>query len=301
VPIHLPAISRRRFLARSITAGAALALGPSLRAAAKPEDPNLWALLSDTHLAADRAQIGRGINMADHFEAVSRELLSLEKRPTGVVINGDCAFNSGLGADYEFIREELKPLREAGMPIHLSLGNHDNRERFWEAFETEKSAKRPLADKQASLLKTPRANWFILDSLETTLATPGLLGKEQLDWLAATLDANADKPALVMIHHNPGISGNLGLKDTMLLYEIIRPRRQVKAYIFGHTHAWSVTQDSSGIHLINLPPVSYLFQEGQPAGWVKASLEKSALHLELLCIDRAHPSHGQKHKLEYRA
>ena len=54
MPIHLQPISRRQFLVRSLAGGAALALSPSLLAAAKRTDPNSWALLADTHLAADR-------------------------------------------------------------------------------------------------------------------------------------------------------------------------------------------------------------------------------------------------------
>ena len=152
-----------------------------------------------------------------------------------------------------------------------------------------------------ALLRTPRANWFVLDSLETTLSTPGLLGQEQLDWLAGALDANPDQPALVLIHHNPGLSGNFGLKDTAALFEIIRPRKQVKAYIFGHTHAWNVGQDESGIHLINLPPVSYVFTAGLPTGWVHARLERKGMELELRCVDHSHKSHGQIVKLQWRA
>src|ERR1017187_1874947 len=95
MPIHLPAISRRQFLIRSLASGAALAFSPNLLAAAKSTDPNFWALLSDTHLAADRGLMARGINMTDHFTSVSRELLALPKRPAGVFITGDCAYNSG--------------------------------------------------------------------------------------------------------------------------------------------------------------------------------------------------------------
>jgi 3',5'-cyclic AMP phosphodiesterase CpdA len=140
----------------------------------------------------------------------------------------------------------------------------------------------------------------VLDSLDKTLSTPGVLGPEQLGWLAKTLDANPDKPALVMIHHNPGIAGNIGLIDTVALFEVIRPRKQVKAYIYGHTHTWKVEQDNTGLHLINLPPVSYVFHEGDPAGWVHATLQKNGLRLELRCIDTAHPSHGQVHNLTWR-
>src|SRR5256885_1003592 len=211
MPIHLPPISRRQFLKRSFVAGVAASFAPELFAATKNVDPDFWALLSDIHVAADRQQLGRGINMAEHFETVSRELIALPKTPAGVFINGDCAFNSGESGDYSTVAQLLKPIRASGMPVHLALGNHDEREHFWSAFEEERSAPRPLSDKQASLLKTPRANWFILDSLEKTLSTPGLLGKEQLDWLAKALDENPKQPAIVMIHHNPGVSGNLGL------------------------------------------------------------------------------------------
>ena len=301
MPIHLRPISRRQFFARSLAGGAALALSPSLLAAAKRTNPNSWALLSDTHLAADRTLVARDINMTDHFTRVSGELLALPKRPAGVFITGDCAYSSGQTADYRHVAELLEPIRQGQMPVHLALGNHDNRERFWEAMPKEKAAQPPLADRQVALLRTPRANWFVLDSLEQTLATPGLLGRAQLDWLAGALDANRNKPALVLVHHNPGLTGNVGLKDTAAFFAVIRPRKQVKAYIFGHTHFWHVWPDESGIHLINLPPVSYVFQADEPAGWAHAMLERNGMQLELRCVDPAHKSHGQVHKLQWRA
>jgi 3',5'-cyclic AMP phosphodiesterase CpdA len=196
----------------------------------------------------------------------------------------------------------LETIRKDQVPVHLALGNHDNRERFWEALQQEKAAKRPLADRQTALISTPRANWFVLDSLEQTLSTPGLLGQEQLDWLAGALDANRAKPALILIHHNPGTLANVsGLKDTEALFAVIRPRKQVKAYIFGHTHVWKVDQDPSGLHLVNLPPVAYVFREGEPAGWVHATLERKGMRLEFRCLDAAHKAHAQVVNLRWRA
>jgi len=302
VPIHLPAISRRQFLVRSLTGGAALALGPELLAAGKRTDADSWALLADIHLAANPSEVARGINMTDHFTRVSGELLSLPKRPAGVFIAGDCAYNSGQIADYAQVAKLLEPIRQDQMPVHLALGNHDNRERFWEALQQEKAAKRPLTDRQVALMRTSRVNWFVLDSLEKTLSTPGLLGPEQLDWLARSLDANRHKPAVVLIHHNPSTRASVsGLKDTEALFAIIRPRKQVKAYIFGHTHVWQVDRDPSGIHLVNLPPVAYVFREGEPAGWVHATLERQGMRLEVRCLDTSHKAHGQVVNLEWRA
>jgi 3',5'-cyclic-AMP phosphodiesterase len=301
MPIHLPPITRRQFLARSLAAGAGLAVSPQLFAAEKSLDENAWALLADPHIAADRTVVSRTVNMAGHFETVSRELIACPARPAGIFVVGDCAYNSGESNDYATLAGLLRPLREGQMPVHLALGNHDNRERFREALPDENAAARPLVDKQVALLRTPRVNWFVLDSLEKTLSVPGLLGEGQLSWLEKSLDENRDQPALVLIHHNPGTAERIeGVKDTEALFKIIRPRKQVKAWIFGHTHNWSVTRDDSGVHLINLPPVAYVFKEGNPSGWVLANVERNGMRLELRCVDQGHKAHGQVTQLEWR-
>lgn len=301
MPIHLPPISRRKFLAQTLTAAAGLALAPRLLAASKDTEADFWALLSDTHIAADPRRVSHGANMTDHLTAVTRELTGLSQNPAGVFVTGDCAFDAGLMEDYGTFANLLTPLREEGMPIHLTLGNHDNRERFWDALKEENLASRPLPDRQASLLQTPHANWFILDSLEKTNYTPGMVGPEQLDWLASNLDSNKDKPALVLVHHNPGFHGKVGgLKDAEAMFKVIRPRRQVKACIYGHTHDWHVWQDESGIHYVNLPPTAYVFEEGKPSGWVRAMLADNEMQLELRCVNKKHPAHGQKKTLVWR-
>jgi 3',5'-cyclic-AMP phosphodiesterase len=300
MPIHLPPISRREFFKRALFAGAGLAFAPNLLAASRRTDSNSWALLADTHIAGDPAKIAGGINMAEHFRCVSKELLALPKRPAGAFILGDCAFSAGGTDDYATLTTLLDPLRGGGLPLHLALGNHDQRENFRTALKP-KAGKDALVDKHVALLRTSNVNWFMLDSLEKTLQTPGSLGPEQLDWLARSLDANRRKPAVILIHHHPvkAETGN-GLKDTQRLLELIRPRKQVKAWIFGHTHAWNVSQDESGIHLVNLPPVAYVFQPANPSGWVQVTMRRDGMKLELRCLDPAHQHHGQVVDLTWR-
>lgn len=301
MPIHLPSLSRRSFVQRTLIAGAGLAVAPRLFAAERRTDANAWALLADTHIAADPKRIERAINMTEHLKTVSQELLALPERPAGVFFVGDCAFSKGEPGDYSALTALLEPLRGGGLPLHLALGNHDQRENFWAALEAKQAAKRPVADKQVALVRAPRVNWFVLDSLEKTLQTPGALGPEQLQWLADTLDANRDQPAVVLIHHNPGTAENIrGLKDTEELFQVMRPRAQVKAFIFGHTHNWKVTADPSGIHLINLPPVAYTFLESNPAGWVHATAQRDGMKLELRCIDPTHKEHARIVDLKWR-
>ena len=300
MPLVLPPISRRRFLAGSMLGALSLALRRAFSALPASGEPDSWALLSDTHLAADRSFVFRGANMTEHFRSVTRDLLGVAHRPSQVLITGDLAYSSGEVADYGRLDSLLEPIRKGGLPVCLALGNHDNRERFWNYFLEERNAPHPVVTKQTAVLPTARANWYILDSLEATSSTPGLLGREQLDWLARALDAEPGRPALVVVHHNPGITGNLGLKDTVALFEVIRPRKQVKAYIYGHTHSWKIEQDGSGIHLVNLPAVSYNFVEGEPTGWVQARVSEAGMTLELRCVDQKDKRHGQTKELRWR-
>jgi len=301
MPIYLPPISRRDFIKRTLLTAAGAALTPRLSAASRHTDPSSWVLMADTHIAGDPEKIARGISMAGHFSRASDDVLELPKRPAGVFVIGDCAFNSGEKDDYTTFTNLLEPLRAGGLPLHLAVGNHDQRENFWAALEMKKTAERPVKNRQVALLRTSAVNWFVLDSLETTLQTPGLLGTAQLGWLARTLDANRKKPALVLLHHNPGNSENVGgLKDTDGLLEVIRPRKQVKAWIFGHTHKWNVRTDESGIHLVNLPPVAYVFQPQNPSGWVHATVQRDGMNLALNCIDPTHKDNGQVVVLKWR-
>ena len=302
MPIHLPPLSRRQFISRTLTSTAGLWLGSRLGAAAPAVDPHTWALLSDTHVHADRAKMARGINMAAQLATVVEDVLRPSRRPAGALVNGDLSFNTGETPDYATFTQLIEPLRAAGIRLHLALGNHDHRERFWAALAGDVAAKRPVVDRHAALVRTPRANWFVLDSLDKTNSTPGLLGETQLTWLAKTLDANADQPALVMIHHNPRLDpAKLTLIDEDALYAIIRPRRQVKAYLFGHSHRWSTEKDRSGLHLINLPTTAYVFDPAQPIGWVLAQLEPQGLRLQLRCVDATRPDHGRVVELAYRS
>ncbi len=302
MPICLPPVSRRRFLARSVVAGTGLALNPALLAAARPVDDDFWALLADTHIAGDRATVSRNVNMAGHLTSVSRELVAMAARPAGVFICGDCAYASGESDDYATLTDLLAPLRQEQVPLCLALGNHDQRQHFRAALQENKTIEQPVADRCVALLRSRRVNWFVLDSLDKTLSVPGLLGEKQLSWLAKSLDANPDKPALVLAHHNADKKDNVdGLKDADAFLQTIRPRKQVKAYIFGHTHNWTVTQDASGIHLINLPPVAYVFRQGNPSGWVRATLSDAGMRLELRCVDPTHKAHGQVNDLKWRS
>lgn len=298
MPLQLPPLTRRRFLA---TAAAGL-LGARTVRAAPAADEHAWALLSDPHIADDRATISRGAKMADKLAAAVKEVLALPTVPANVLINGDCALKMGFPGDYATFADLVKPLREAGMKLHMTLGNHDDRTVFRKALESQREIVRPLADRNVAIFRTTPANFFLLDSLDAVDLTPGKLGEAQIAWLARHLDINADKPAIVCVHHNVNDARTQnGIIDTKPLLAVLEPRKQVKAFVFGHTHVWNVKEHASGIHFVNLPAIGYPFAPAQPTGWVHCTVTENGAKLKLSSLDPKHAAHGQTVDLKWRA
>ncbi len=301
MPLHLPPISRRRFLASSLAAGVGILTWREAPGQEPSGDANRWVLLADSHLAADRDRVERGVKMADNFGRVVSTVAALNPKPAGVVLNGDAAFLKGEPGDYALLGELLKPLADARIPVHLTLGNHDHRENF-RAGLIRGMDRTPLMSRHVSVLETARANWFLLDSLDRVNGTPGELGREQLAWLAQALDARPGKPALVVLHHDPQWSApaqRSGLVDTESLFAVLVPRKHVKVVFFGHTHRWR-RERHEGIHLINLPPVAYLFDKVSPNGWVDLRLPEGGAVLTLHAFDPQHRQNGETVELAWR-
>ncbi len=297
MPIYLPPISRRSFLAGSLAAGASALWGREALAVERKTDPNRWVFISDTHIGTHREDTRSGTKPAETFAKTVEQVLDLDPRTAGIVITGDLAFLTGQPSEYKLIRELYQPIREAGIPLHLVLGNHDRRDHFWAAFPEAKPTQ-PAVDRQAAVVETPLANWFLMESLFKTNFTPGLLGKEQLQWLTKALDAHADKPALLMAHHNP--EGLTGLQDAAALLQIAVAHKQVNAYIYGHTHQWRVHREKE-IHLVNVPATAWLFDAQEPRGWLDINLQKTGATVVMNALDKKHAKHGERIELKWRA
>jgi hypothetical protein len=304
MPLHVPALSRRSFLTRASVAAAGLTVLRSGWSAEAQADPNVFALLSDTHVPATPDIAARGTNMTANIRQAVREVIAHPVRPAAVFINGDCAYLKGLAEDYSHLAKCVAPLSEAGFPLHVTMGNHDHRGRLFEALQSQKPERPLLESKHVTIVETPRANWFLLDSLTQTNVVTGEIGAEQRRWLDSALQARRDKPAIVMAHHTPQFDPPPegkpwgGLADTADFIDLLNSHRHVKAFVYGHSHVWE-TRRHGALHLINLPPVAYVFKESLPSGWVEARVREDGLDLNLRAIDPAHPLHNQKVALDW--
>lgn len=308
MPIHLPSLQRRTFLKTSLGAGVSLLTFNTMSAAetaaeAEGESEHV-ALIADTHIDADATRVVRGSVMASNLLRVVADILTLKQKPVFALINGDCAFNVGLPADYKTFASLVSGITAANIPLHMAMGNHDDRFAFLAQFDAPETAGAAVEGKHVTLVQTRHANWFVIDTLWQVNNVTGEVGAEQLRWLKSALETNSDKPAIVVGHHNPQFmpdNGRIsGILDSQPLFDILESLSHVKAYVFGHTHNWNMTQRDSGLHLINLPPVGYVFDEKRPAGWVDAEVHGSGLSLTLHSLDVMHPEHMQAQQLSWR-
>jgi 3',5'-cyclic-AMP phosphodiesterase len=275
-------------------------------ASATPDGaPDHWFLMADPHIAADPARMLRDVNMADHLAQAVAEMLAQDSPAPRALVNGDCAISAGKPGDYRELARLLRPLSEAGIELHLTLGNHDDRDVFRDspAHAIAADGLPDLPEYHIQVVEGRHANWFLLDSLWEVDVVTGRLGEKQRAWLDKSLTKFNDKPAIVAGHHNlqlakPADGARVsGLIDTDALLEILERHDHVAAYLFGHQHRSAVTRRDSGLWLVNMPAVAYVFQEQMPSAWVDAHVDSEKLHLELRCLDANHPWQGERREL----
>ena len=312
MPIKLLPLTRRQFGKRAVAVGGAALLTSNASAALDGEstelDQNRVVLLADTHISADPSRSYPGtkwpgspvgddehesVNMAESLAETAKRIIALEPRPVHLILNGDCAFSSGKVAEYKEFLRLVEPVRAAGVTVHVTIGNHDNRDNLW---KTLPFLRKDQIGLQAEVVELEHANLVLLDS-----GRKGILGEKQLNWLANELDERSDKPALIFGHFNPypnrGVRPIKGMQDGASLLKLLGEREHARAYFYGHTHEWQ--HDRRGhLNLINQPAVSYYFGKGIAHGWVDMRLTDGLAQLKLQCINRNHKQHGDRREIK---
>src|SRR5262249_42155880 len=147
----------------------------------------------------------------------------------------------GRADEYANLARLIAPLP---MPAYLMAGNHDEPAAMRAAF--------PLHSYMHQ--REGKLDYVVDDfpvrivALDSTIPhkSPGLLTREQLAWLDATLSAAPGNPAIVALHHPPFWTG-IGHMDTQPLTNpdelaaVIRRHPQVERVIAGHLHRPIVT------------------------------------------------------------
>jgi 3',5'-cyclic AMP phosphodiesterase CpdA len=234
------------------------------------------ALLSDIHIPASRLEEYRGFNPWKNLTGILPAVAS--SGAEGMILCGDVARLEGKTADYAEVRALFEPVA-ARMPVYLALGNHDDRANFRTVFAPGPGPDRAVADRHILVVEHNVARIVILDSLLHINKTPGLLGRNQREWLSSYVGTHRDRPLVIFVHHTLGDRDG-DLLDADRLFALLRPHRHVKAIFFGHSHVWEV-REQDRLKLINLPAVAYNFADKDPLGWVDGRFSRRGVDLTL--------------------
>ncbi len=183
--------------------------------------------------------------------------------------------------------------------LAVALGNHDDRRNFLAAF-TENPGEHPaIKNKFVSVIEAGPVRFILLDSLMRANFVPGLLGKAQRTWLDAYLASAAPRPTLLFVHHTLD-DGDGSLLDVERMFRIIKPRRMVKAVVYGHSHRYHF-DTWEGIQLVNIPAVGYNFKDSEPVGWVEATVTAEGADFRLHAIGGNTAGDGKTTSVAWRS
>lgn len=287
-PIH-----RKAFLRTAACIGGSFFAATSAKADTGPGHGKVRiALLSDTHIPQDATNEYRSFRPVENLRKLIPQVVS--SKPDVAIINGDAARLTGEIEDYKALRSLITPLAKE-CPIHIGLGNHDDRKNFFEVFPSDRTGL--LAQKHVSLIAFDNLRVVVLDSLLYVDKVAGLLGKAQRTFIAEFLEQAEPAPTVFLVHHSLG-DGDGDLLDFERLFRILQPHRHVKAIFYGHSHRYHI-EKREHIHLINLPAVGYNFDDSQPVGWVDATFTSAGVDLKLHAIGGNVTGNGQTKQVQW--
>jgi 3',5'-cyclic AMP phosphodiesterase CpdA len=201
-------------------------------------EPFSFLHLTDPHLVPAGQRL-YGLDPAERLRAAVADIVA-RHGPNGpapaafALLTGDLAHH-GSSEPYALLREILAPLP---MPVHLLLGNHDDRAAFRAAFPEVPVDRHGFVQ---SAFATPVGRFLLLDTHEPGTAA-GVLCARRLAWLAERLAEAGDAPVFLALHHPPARSGIAGmdripLRDAEALWEVLAPHRaRIRHMFHGHLH-----------------------------------------------------------------
>lgn len=190
-----------------------------------------FVVLSDLHLGLPGQPVNgldTGARLAEAVRVIHRD----HADAAFVLLAGDLADRGEAGA-YQRLQSLIAPLP---MPVHITLGNHDDRETFLSVFGADRDHPQ---GRVSSVIDAADYRVILLDSSE-----PGLVGgrlcRGRLDWLADRLDEALDRPVIIVQHHH---ANPLSLPVDEIILEnaddyldVLRGHPDIRQVIAGHVH-----------------------------------------------------------------
>lgn len=195
----------------------------------------LIAQITDTHIKLPGKFAYQRVDTAAMLQQCVDALLRLQPQPDLIVLTGDLV-DLGLAEEYAHLKSLLAPLQQRLLVIP---GNHDERDALRDAF----AADGYLPAQGFLHYVVDDAGPLRIIGLDTLLPQQGggELCAERLAWLAATLEQQAQRPTLILMHHPPFVTGighmdDIGLSGREAFAAVVAQHPQIELILCGHLH-----------------------------------------------------------------
>jgi Icc protein len=193
-----------------------------------------FVVLSDLHFMPE-GELSVTLDTGARFEQAVETLVSRYSEADFCILAGDLA-DSGQPAAYQRLKTIID---RVPMPVHLTLGNHDDRNAFLSVFGPTYLAETGKVDK---VLDARGYRIILLDSSEPG-RVDGVLTQAQIRWLIARLAEASDRPVIVILHHNANAlhieSDDIRILESSPFLEALKTHPDIRQVIAGHVHLTS--------------------------------------------------------------
>ncbi len=187
--------------------------------------------MTDIHLTTPGETIA-GRDPITNFDRALTHAVENHPDAEAIIITGDLS-DLGQTRDYEYLKERLAKIP---IPVHLCIGNHDNRDVFLATYPE-------LADENGFVQKTVSLSGGTAVLLDTwgPESHAGHFCETRADWLDAQL-AGIEGPLWMFLHHHP-VPTHFEPMDTIMLLDadrlgevVARHAAKIRHMFFGHCH-----------------------------------------------------------------
>lgn len=193
----------------------------------------LIAQITDLHLLEQGRLAYDVVDPMVNARVTIQSIASLAMRPDMLVLTGDLA-DQGKAEAYDWLDRELAQI---DIPAYVIPGNHDLRVPMRQAF-----GHHGYLPEDGFLQYVVEAGPVRLIALDTVIEheTGGRLCAARCRWLAARLAEDRRTPTVIMMHHQPFLTGShfdtIGIEGRDALETVVAGAPNIDRVICGHMH-----------------------------------------------------------------
>jgi Predicted phosphohydrolases len=217
-----------------------------------------FVVMSDLHVMPE-GELSVTLDTGARLEQAVEAVIARYGNADFCILAGDLA-DTGHPAAYERLQSIIARLP---IPVHITLGNHDDRATFLSVFGNGFIGETGKVDKVIDI-KGHRI--ILLDSSEPG-RVDGVLSQAQIAWLHARLAEATDRPVIVILHHNANAlhieSDNIRILEPDAFIAALKTHPDIRQVIAGHVHLTS-TATWRGLPFTTLSGNHYSCSVDQP-------------------------------------